>query len=300
MPPPSTVAAPLDHSKSLPAELPDYADALLAYHRSHAETLKVMMSRLPITAGQSTLDVATGDGTYAILMAQCGADVVVLDQDPNYLSLATSRAVRRGLHLDPVSGDACNLPFEDDRFDGVFCAQSFYSISNVSRVLSEMRRVVKPGGWVGILENDSLHHVLLPWPPDLELAVRLGQYTALAGAAPEETSSKGASPKETSTKGERYYIGRRLFSVLYEAGFDAVQQASFATQHTAKLSEDAHTFLREHAVGIIEQARPHLSPDVLQAAVSSCDPASDDYLFTQPDFSATVLDLLVWGVKPSG
>jgi ubiquinone/menaquinone biosynthesis C-methylase UbiE len=290
VPQPSTAAAPLDHSKSLPAELPDYADALLSYHRSHAETLEVMISRLPITAGQSALDVATGDGTYGILMAQRGADVVVLDQDPNYLSLATSRAVRRGLHLDPVSGDARNLPFEDDHFDGVFCAQSFYSISNVSRVISEMRRVVKPGGWLGILENDSLHHVLLPWPPDLELAVRLGQYTALAGA----------TPNETSPKGERYYIGRRLFSVLYEAEFEAVQQASFATQHTAPLSEDAHTFLREHAVGIVEQARPHLPPGVLQAAVSSCDPASADYLFTQPDFSATVLDLLVWGVKPRG
>jgi ubiquinone/menaquinone biosynthesis C-methylase UbiE len=270
-------------SPSLPDALPDYADALLAYHRSHAETLREMMSRLPIAAGQCTLDVATGDGTYAILMAQRGAEVVALDQDPNYLSLTTTRAARRGLKLDAVSGDACDLPFADDHFDGVFCAQSFYSISNVSRVLSEMRRVVKPGGWVGVLENDSLHHVLLPWPADLELAVRLGQYTSLAAGSP---------------KGERYYIGRRLFSVLRDAGFEAVREASFATQHTAPLTDDALTFLREHAIGIIDQARPHLAPATLHAAESSCDPASADYLFTRPDFSATVLDLLVWGAKP--
>jgi SAM-dependent methyltransferase len=239
--------------------------------------------------------VATGDGTYAILMAQRGSDVVALDQDPNYLSLASSRAIRRGIALDLVSGDACNLPFEDNHFDGVFCAQSFYSISNVSRVLGEMRRVVKPGGWVGVLENDSLHHVLLPWPADLELAVRLGQYETLA-----RPSTEDPSPKDDSLKGERYYIGRRLFSVLYEAGFEALREASFATQHTAPLSNDAHTFLREHAVEIIDQARPHLAPAALAAALASTDRANADYLFTRPDFSATVLDLLVWGTKPHG
>jgi ubiquinone/menaquinone biosynthesis C-methylase UbiE len=270
-------------SSELSGELPDYADALLAYHRSHVETLNAMITRLPIAVGQRTLDVATGDGTYALLMAQRGAEVTVLDQDPKYLSLATSRAARRDVHLDAVTGDACDLPFDDDHFDGVFCAQSFYSISNVSRVLGEMRRVVKPGGWVGVLENDSLHHVLLPWPADLELAIRLGQYAELA---------------RHPAKVERYYIGRRLFSVLRDAGFDAVREASFATQHTAPLSDDAHTFLREHAVGILDLAAPHLAPADLRAATASCDPSSVEYLFTRPNFSATVLDLLVWGIKP--
>lgn len=283
---PSESRAPSSTRSASPAlhdELPDYADALLAYHRSHVDTLKAMLARLPIAAGQRTLDVATGDGTYALLMAERGAAVTVLDRDPSYLSLASSRAARRDIHLEAVSGDACRLPFDDDHFDGVFCAQSFYTISNVSQVLGEMRRVVKPGGWASVLENDSLHHVLLPWPADLELAIRLGQYTALA---------------EDAAQVERYYIGRRLFSVLREAGFDGVHEASFATQHTAPLGDDAHTFLREHAVGIVELARPHLKPEALQAAAASCDPASPDYLFTRSDFSATVLDLLVWGTKP--
>lgn len=305
-------STPRDASNQLPDELPDYADALLAYHRSHVETLNAMVSRLPLVAGQALLDVATGDGTYAILMAKRGANVVVLDQDPDYLSLASSRAARRGVELTAVSGDACNLPFEDNHFDGVFCAQSFYSISNVSRVLQEMRRVVKPGGWVGVLENDSLHHVVLPWPADLELAVRLGQYTALAGAsrvssasrdsredtsANRDTAAKSGSASELA-EGERYYIGRRLFSLLTEAGFESVQEASFATTHTAPLGDDAHTFLREHALEIVDRARPHVSPEVLRTALESCEPTSPNYLFTRPDFSATVLDLLVWGTKP--
>jgi SAM-dependent methyltransferase len=304
---------PSEANHDLPGELPDYADALLAYHRSHAETLNAMVSRLPLTMGQTILDVATGDGTYAILMAQRGANVVVLDQDPDYLSLASSRATRRGLHVTAASGDACNLPFEENHFDGVFCAQSFYSISNVSRVLQEMRRVVKPGGWVGVLENDSLHHVVLPWPADLELAIRLGQYRALVGASPGQSRNRASrknklpdrdSPAKTKSlqteiaEGERYYIGRRLFSVLLEAGFEEVREASFATTHTAPLRDDAHTFLREHALEILDQAHPHLTPEVVRAAQASCDPTSSDYLFTRPDFSATVLDLLVWGTKP--
>lgn len=318
----------LPSTSHLTDALPDYADALLAYHRSHAETLNAMVSRLPLAAGHSILDVATGDGSYALLMAQRGANVVVLDQDPDYLALASSRATRRGLHLTAVCGDACHLPFEDDHFDGVFCAQSFYSISDVSRVLCEMRRVVKPGGWVGVLENDSLHHVVLPWPAELELAVRLGQYTALAGASPAarvrdsaaltkdenergarsralgDTPRGGVSPHGADatqtelTESERYYIGRRLFSVLLEAGLEAVGEASFATTHTAPLSDDAHTFLREHALEILERARPHLTPEVWRAAQASCAPTHAEYLFTRADFSATVLDLLVWGRKP--
>lgn len=301
--PPSTTNRHLGVSElpdALDHALPDYADALLAYHRSHSQTLKSMVSRLPVAAGQTVLDVATGDGTYAILMAQCGADVVVLDQDPNYLALASSRAARRALHVTPVAGDACDLPFEDHRFDGVFCAQSFYSISDVSRVLSEMRRVVKPGGWAAVLENDSLHHVVLPWPAELELAVRLGQYTALAGATPDVRVRQPDvhDPGDDLTRDQRYYIGRRLFSVMIEAGFEAVSEASFSTTHIAPLSEDAHTFLSEHTREILERARPHLTPEVWQAARASCDPNSAGYLFTRPDFSATVLDLLIWGKKP--
>ena len=62
------------------------------------------------------------------------------------------------------------LPFADDVFDLVWCAQSLYSLPEPVEAVRLMRRVVKPGGVVAVLENDSLHHLLLPWPIEVELA----------------------------------------------------------------------------------------------------------------------------------
>src|SRR5690606_10317738 len=139
-------------------------------------------------------------------------------------------------------------------------------------------------------------------PPEVRVRdsdTRDGNFDAKDTASRDRFAPPNANlPSSELTQSERYYIGRRLFSVLLEAGFEAVREASFATTHTAPLSDDAHTFLREHALEILDRARPHLTPEVWQAAQASCDPARPEYLFTRSDFSATVLDLLVWGRKP--
>src|SRR5688572_9195410 len=109
-------------------ELPDYAASLLAYHRSHAETLAGMIGALPVELGQRWLDLATGDGTYAMLLAQKQANVVAIDSDERYLAFAGRRAQRRGLQVEFRAGDAYRLPFADGELDGAFCAQSFYDL----------------------------------------------------------------------------------------------------------------------------------------------------------------------------
>jgi SAM-dependent methyltransferase len=107
-------------------ELPDYAASLLAYHRSHAEMLAGMIDALPVEPGQRWLDLATGDGTYAMLLAEKQANVVATDSDERYLAFARSRAQRRGLRIELRAGDAYRLPFADGELDGAFFAQSFY------------------------------------------------------------------------------------------------------------------------------------------------------------------------------
>jgi ubiquinone/menaquinone biosynthesis C-methylase UbiE len=176
-------------------ELPDYAASLLSYHRAHAETLAGMIDALPVEPGHRWLDLATGDGTYAMLLAQKKADVIALDSDERYLTFARKRARERGLAIDFRQGDAYRLPFADSALDGVFCAQSFYDLEDVPRVLTEMKRVVRPGGYVAVMENDSLHHLVLPWPVEVELKLRAAQLAALSTASGDES---------------RFYVGRRL------------------------------------------------------------------------------------------
>ena len=102
------------------------------------------------------LDVATGTGdfTFNLLRHPQVTRVVGLDFTRAMLPLAIEKARERGAdsRIDFVAGDAHSLPFPDDRF---ICATVGFGVRNfidVPLTLREMRRVVRPGGRVVILE----------------------------------------------------------------------------------------------------------------------------------------------------
>jgi demethylmenaquinone methyltransferase/2-methoxy-6-polyprenyl-1,4-benzoquinol methylase len=105
--------------------------------------------------GGSVLDLATGTGDIALLFAdRVGPDgrVVGVDFCADMIALAKERPKNRRGNLEFEVGDAMNLRFSDDSFD--VCSISF-GIRNVDdpvRALGEMRRVVRPGGRVVVLE----------------------------------------------------------------------------------------------------------------------------------------------------
>ncbi len=102
------------------------------------------------------LDVATGTGdfTFDLLGHSQVSNVVGLDFTRAMLPLAIDKARARGTddRVEFVAGDAHALPFSDDTF---ICATVGFGVRNfidVSLALREMRRVVRPGGRVVILE----------------------------------------------------------------------------------------------------------------------------------------------------
>lgn len=264
-------------------ELPDYAASLLAYHRSHAETLAGMIDALPVEPGQRWLDLATGDGTYAMLLAEKQAEVVAIDSDERYLAFATRRAQGRGLCVEFRAGDAYRLPFADGELDGAFCAQSLYDLEDAPRVLNEMKRVVRPGGHLAVMENDSLHHLVLPWPPDLELKLRTAQLMALSGEAGDES---------------RFYVGRRLVPLFESQGLVDVREESFTTIRRAPLSKDERCFLEHQLTALFQMVEGRLPAEDRARAHAYCTPGQPQFLLDQPSFTATILDFLVWGRVP--
>lgn len=100
------------------------------------------------------LDVATGTGDLALELAKHTNLVVGLDFCPEMIKLGKLKVGSRKMagQIDFVLGDALTLPFENNSFD---CALNGFVLRNVSDVdlfLSELRRVVKPGGRVVCLE----------------------------------------------------------------------------------------------------------------------------------------------------
>ncbi len=126
--------------------LGDYADLSEAL-RPAAEALA---DACAVSAGQEVLDVAAGDGNFAIACAREGASVVASDLSPGMVERGRARSEREGCDIEWVEADVEALPFDDGRFD---CVGSVFGAMIAPRprvVAEELFRVVRPGGTVGM------------------------------------------------------------------------------------------------------------------------------------------------------
>lgn len=103
-----------------------------------------------VSAGQEVLDVAAGDGNFAIACAREGAKVVASDLSPGMVERGRARSQAEGYEIEWLAADAEELPFEDGRFD---CVGSVFGAMIAPRpevVARELFRVTRPGGTVGM------------------------------------------------------------------------------------------------------------------------------------------------------
>jgi SAM-dependent methyltransferase len=163
-----------------------------------------------VQPGDRVLDVATGTG--AVLLAaleRCGTrgHVIGIDVTEAMLRRAASELEHRSVrNADVRLMDAQQLLFADESFDIVLCSFAFLSFANKARALAEFRRVLKPGGCLGILDSFGWffeHDSRWAWLADL-----LRSADALHDAAPR--------PREGR---------RRLDEAIRRAGFITVEMS---------------------------------------------------------------------------
>jgi ubiquinone/menaquinone biosynthesis C-methylase UbiE len=109
-----------------------------------------LVSRVGVSAGDAVLDVACGTGNATIPAAQAGGVATGLDITPELFEDARRRAADAGVEIDLVEGDAQALPFDDDSFDVVLSTFGCMFAPDHAKAASEIARVVKPGGRIGI------------------------------------------------------------------------------------------------------------------------------------------------------
>jgi SAM-dependent methyltransferase len=110
----------------------------------------ILADACAVSAGQEVLDVAAGDGNFAIACAYEGASVVASDFSPTMVERGRARSEAEGYEIEWVEGDAEDLPFEDGRFDCVGSAFGAMIAPQPFVVARELFRVVRPGGTVGL------------------------------------------------------------------------------------------------------------------------------------------------------
>lgn len=99
------------------------------------------------------LDVACGTGDLSIeLNRNSKAQIIGTDFCRPMLEIANRKSQIENLKIPFVEGDALGLPFSDDSFDAVTIAFGLRNLANVADGLAELRRILKPGGTLAVLE----------------------------------------------------------------------------------------------------------------------------------------------------
>ncbi|MCP4250408.1 MAG: class I SAM-dependent methyltransferase [bacterium] len=127
-------------------------EELARWHRRHQRAFRV-------------LDVGCGTGTLALMVAasRLPASVVGLDYAPAMCAEATRKAADRGATQRTrfLAGDSEHLPFADETFDLITCSNSFHHYPDQQAVVTGMRRLLRPGGRLIIL--DGFRDTVVGW-----------------------------------------------------------------------------------------------------------------------------------------
>jgi SAM-dependent methyltransferase len=138
------------HSAALREEFAHQADSFARSPAMNiAQTLGVLVDLVPEDPEAGWVETACGPGLIARAIAPRVGSVVGVDLTPAMVEKARAEAAAAA--VDNVSfevGDATALPLDDDSLDGAITRFSLHHIPAPIRVLEEMARVVKPGGYV--------------------------------------------------------------------------------------------------------------------------------------------------------
>ena len=110
-------------------------------------------------AGKQVLEIGCGTGAIAARLAKHGAKLTAIDLTPRAIALARKRFELFGLEGTLLNMDAENLSFPDNSFDFVWSWGVIHHSENTERIVSEIYRVLKPGGRAAIMvyHRNSIH-----------------------------------------------------------------------------------------------------------------------------------------------
>ncbi len=119
-----------------------------------------------LEAGERVLDIGCGTGTLALAAKRRvgpGGTVRAIDASPEMLARAKGKASKAGLDVSFESARAQELPLSDASVDVVFCTLVLHHLAGDGprRAIEEMRRVLRPGGRVVIVEIGGDGHFSL-------------------------------------------------------------------------------------------------------------------------------------------
>ena len=206
-----------------------YGDAALRFLRRRTLATHGRFVEPLLAPGQHLLDLGCGPGTLTLELAWrigSGGRVVGVDRDGDQFHEA--RAISDELPVEFRTMDAYRLDFPGNSFDGVFSHALFEHLAAPGDALTEVHRVLKPGGFVALRSPDWGGFIVHP----SDDAMR----AAFAARLDLQTRNGG-----------HVYAGRHLGDWLRQAGFGSIQvSASYEIY-------DDKAFIVEHIASQLER-----------------------------------------------
>ena len=165
-------------------------------------TAEMTFHRFDAAPGMRVLDLGTGVGAMAERLAACFPGIELVGLDLRESQLAVAR--RRHPVAEYVQGDARAMPFGDATFDRVHGSWLLEHVADPARVLAEVRRVLKPGGYCHFVEVDNA--TFGTEPP-------IAEVVAIMNAMNRAQQAAGGDP----------FVGSKLGALLEGARFSAVR-----------------------------------------------------------------------------
>jgi ubiquinone/menaquinone biosynthesis C-methylase UbiE len=120
----------------------------LAEMERYAKELSVFLP-----ANAAALEIAPGPGYLSIALSRMGNyHVTGLELSQDFVDIARRNAHNAGVAVDFRQGNAADLPFNTDSFDGIICTAAFKNFREPTKALREIHRVLKPGGTALIID----------------------------------------------------------------------------------------------------------------------------------------------------
>ena len=163
-----------------------------------------------VRPGDVVLDACCGTGDLAVAAARAGGRVTGLDFSEPMLE----RARRKAPELEWIRGDLLDLPFDDASFDAATVGFGVRNVENLELGLSELRRVLRPGGRLAILEITQPRGALRPF-----YSLWFDRIVPLLGKVLPGGDAYTYLPASV----KRFPTAERLADMLREAGFTDVR-----------------------------------------------------------------------------
>ncbi len=102
----------------------------------------------------NVLDVGTGGGAVAILLAMLGHSVTAMDISAKILDRAKRNFLKHKVTIKTILGDCCDTGLPDDSYDVVIARNVLFTLPDANSGYSEWRRIVRPGGKVLVFDGN--------------------------------------------------------------------------------------------------------------------------------------------------